>query len=86
MPSMFFTLVVVRIFHCPNLDRKTHLSLSPMANLPLRWTFAHPAPSVFHADQCGVLEFLNQTLWAEFHGAIPIPMGNPNISKTRNCF
>ena len=58
MASMFFTLAIVRIFHWPNLDRKAHLSLSPTANLTLRWTFAHPTPSVFHADQRGGVGFL----------------------------
>ena len=58
MASMFFTRAIVHIFHWPNLNRKAHLSLSPMANLTLRWTFAHPAPSVFHADECGMRNFL----------------------------
>ena len=52
------------------------------ANLAFRMIFAHPTPSVFHADHHGGCAFLIWTLGLELRGH-PRPLGDPNISKPR---
>ena len=73
-------------FSNSHLNRKAHLSRSPLANLAFRWPLTYPTPSVFHADQRGMRRFLIRTLWPEFWQATLASMGNHNISNIRDCF
>ena len=59
-----------------NLNRKTHLSLPATANLAFRWPLTYLTPSVFHADQHGMLTFLIRTLGPVFWHH-PQPHGEP---------
>ena len=59
-----------------NLNRKAHLSLSATASLAFRWPLTYPTPSVFHADQRGMINIWIRTLWPEFWSN-PCPHGGP---------
>ena len=59
-----------------NLDRKALLSRYPKANLAFMRFTTHSTPSVFHAEQCGMLGFWIRTLGPEFWGH-PQPHGEP---------
>ena len=61
---------------CANLNRKAHLSRSPLANLAFRWPLTYPTPSVFHADQRGMRGFLIRILGLELWGQ-PHSHGGP---------
>ena len=58
------------------LDRKAHLSRYLTANSAFRLTITHPTPSVFDADQRGMLGFLVRTLGPELQPH-PHPHGGP---------
>ena len=58
------------------LDRKALLSLSPTASLAFMLPLTYPTPSVFHADQRGMINIWIRTLWPEFWSN-PRPHGGP---------
>ena len=55
------------------------------ATLAFRQPLTSLSPSVSHADYRGG-EIFGSGPWVQSYGEIPIPMGNPNISKARSMF
>ena len=89
----FFLLKIVIPTH--NLDRKALMSPYLKANLAFMRSITHSTPSVFYADQRGMLGFLIRTLGPEIWGH-PQPHEEPqhqqgqglnleNISQKRFC-